>query len=353
MNILPKIRSNLKQLFRRREAFEFSVKTPLFENFRIKLVVITVATLFWFAVVTENEYSYELDIPIVVANLLPSKTLSRSLPARARVRFEGRGKALLALLFTRDAYLELDLANARNSVELELKPAMVHVPRRGLSVTPRQVIAPNTIALKLSNLHTRRVPLKPMIGVETQAGYTVVGDIQLEPDSITITGPEELVKKIASVPTQAWSAKEVRESLVREVKLQAFPDSTCITLPFDKTKVTVDVQKIIELNLQEIPVRVKNAPAHLNVTAVPSTLALTVEGGERLLINLKREELAAYIDFAHASDDEAQGHPVEILAPPGVRYRNVKPGLVQTHDGARQSCRFSPLKLPAMKPAPR
>ncbi len=303
------------------------MKTPLLENYRIKLVVITVATLFWFAVVTENDYSYELDIPIIVTNLLPTKTVACALPATARVRFEGRGKALLALLFTRDAYLEADLANARNSVELELKPAMVHVPRRNLSVTARQVIAPNTIALKLSNLQTRAVPIKPMIEIGTQAGFTVVGGVRLEPDSITINGPEELVKKITAVPTQAWSQKEVRESIVREVELQAFPDSTWIKLPFKKSTATVDVQKIIELNLQEIPVRVKNAPAHLNVSAVPSTLALTVEGGERLLLDLKREDLVAYIDFAHASENEAHGHPVEILAPPGVRYRNVKPAL--------------------------
>lgn len=303
------------------------MKNPLLENYRIKLVVITVATLFWFAVVTENEYSYEFDVPIIVANLSPTKTLSGNLPASARVRFEGRGKALLTLLFSRDAYVELDLSSMRNSAEIELKPAMVHVPRRNFPVTARQVIAPNTIAVKISDLHTRAVPIRPMIEIGTQPGYTVVGGIRLEPDSVAITGPEEFVKKITAVPTQRLSRKEVRESVVMEVELQAFPDSMWIEQSLKKTEVTADVQKIIELNLQEIPVRVKNAPSHLNVTAVPSTLSLTVEGGERLLLGLKREDLLAYIDFAHASDNEVQGHPAEILAPPGVRYRNVKPSL--------------------------
>ncbi len=303
------------------------MKNPLLENYRIKLVVITVATVFWFAVVTENDYSYELDIPIFVTNLLPTKTLSSTLPATARVRFEGRGKALLALMFTRDAYLELDLATARNSFETDLNPAMVHVPRRNLSVTARQVLAPNTIALKLSTLQTRAVPILPVNEVKTLPGYTVVGDLSLEPDSVLITGPEEFIKKISAVPTQPLRAKEVSRSFEVNLALQAFPDSMWITLPLHQVKAAVDVQKIIELNLQEIPVRVKHAPAHLNVTVVPSTLALTVEGGERLLLNLNREAVSASIDFSHATDNEFEGHPPEIVTPPGVRYRNVKPAL--------------------------
>ena len=303
------------------------MKNPLLENFRIKLVVVIVATLFWFGVVTENDYSYELDIPILVTNLLPTKTLTGTLPATARVRFEGRGKALLALLFTRDAYLELDLASARNSFGIDLQPAMVHVPRRNLSVTPRQVITPNTVALKLSNLKTRTVPIQAQLEVSTPPGYTMVGETKLEPDSITITGPEEHLKKISAVPTRVLSPKETSTGFTTELELQSFPDSLWIKMPFNKTEATVDIQKIIELNLQEIPVRVKNAPAHLNVTAVPSTLALTVEGGEKLLLNLKREDVSAFIDFSHANDNELEGHPPEIVAPPDVRYRNVKPVL--------------------------
>lgn len=307
--------------------FEVSVKNPLLENFRIKLVVVIVATLFWFAVVTENEYSYELEIPILVSNLLPTKTLASALPATARVRFEGRGKALLALWFTRDAYLELDLATARNSYEADLNPAMVHVPRRNLSVTARQVLSPNTVALKLSNLQTRAVPILPQNEVSTPAGYTVVGGVRVEPDSIMITGPEEFIKKITAVATQPLRAKEAGKSFSTTLELQSFPDSMWIRLPFRQVEATVDVQKIIELDLQEIPVHVKHAPAQLNVTVVPSTLALTVEGGEKLLLNLKREEVSAYIDFAHANDNEYDGHPPEITTPPGVRYRNVKPAL--------------------------
>lgn len=283
--------------------------------------------LFWFAVVTENEYSYELEIPIIVSNLLPTKTLASTLPASARVRFEGRGKALLTLLFTRDAYLELDLATARNSFETDLKPDMVHVPRRNLTVTARQVLSPNTIALKISNLQSREVPIVAVSEVSTIAGYTVVGGVRVVPDSLVLSGPEELLRKIKAVHTKPLRAKEAGKSFSAPLELETFPDSTWIRLSFNQVEATVEVQKIIELDLQEIPVRVKNGPAHLKVTVVPSTLALTVEGGEKLLLNLKREEVNAFIDFAHAHDNEYEGHPPEIVTPPGVRYRNVKPSL--------------------------
>jgi hypothetical protein len=72
---------------------------------------------------------------------------------------------------------------------------------------------------------------------------------------------------------------------------------------------------------------VENVPSHLKVSAVPSTVTLTVEGGERLLMRLRREDISAYIDYARIRSTEAAGHPIVIKAPPGVRCRNVRPAL--------------------------
>jgi hypothetical protein len=52
---------------------------------------------------------------------------------------------------------------------------------------------------------------------------------------------------------------------------------------------------------------------------------LTVEGGEKLLLNLKKENIVAYIDYARMRDTTGAGHPAYIRTPDGVRYRDVKP----------------------------
>ncbi len=284
------------------------------------------AALFWFAVATENDYSYDVDAPIFLTNLPAHKIIVSEVPATAKVRFAGKGKALLALLFYRNLFIELDLSHLRHAAEIELSPTMVQLGRRGIPVTATQVLSPHTVFVKLGSLKEKVVPIKPAVEIQTPPGYTLVGEARIEPDSMVISGPEEFVKSLRAVRTVPREFHNVRQGFAEEIALQAFPDSMKIEMPFKSARLSVDVQKLIELNLQEIPVRVRNVPAHLKVTAVPSTVALTVEGGERVLMRLQREDISAYIDYAHLPAGIA-GHALAIETPPGVRHRNVRPGL--------------------------
>ncbi len=298
-----------------------------FENHRIKLIALILASVFWFVVATENEYSYDAEAPIYFTNLPAHKIIVGEVPATAKVRFAGKGKSLLALLFYREAFIELDLSHVRHEAEIELTHTMVQVGRRGIPVTATQVLAPHAISIRLGSLKEKVVPIKVEVEIQTPPGYTQVGEMQLEPDSITLAGPEEFVKSLNEIRTLPREFRNVRNDLAEELALQTFADSLKIEMPFKTVRLSAEVQKIIELNLQEIPVRVRHVPAHLKATAVPSTVALTVEGGERLLMRLKREDLSAYIDYACIQASEVAGHPLSIEAPPGVRCRNMRPSL--------------------------
>jgi YbbR domain-containing protein len=317
------------------------MKGTLLENYRVKLVVIALATLFWFAVVTENDYEYDIDVPVVLVNTPEGKIPVNDPPATARVRFEGKGRALLALLFSRDARVVLDLDNIRHSHTFNLRPQMVHRPRGGAALTPLQILAPDTVRVQLTNRLEKTIPVIAAVNITTVPGYTVVQPWRLDPDSVKISGPKETVRNIDSVLTVHKEFTSAQQRFSQRLRLQPFPESMRIRLAVDEIDFFADVQKLIEVTLQEIPVQVQNVPARLKVTPVPSTLSLTVEGGEQLLLNLKREDIKAYIDFARIRGSETEGHPAYIRTPDGVRYRDVKPAFfklimeVQNHAPAR------------------
>lgn len=302
------------------------LKSNFVENYRIKIIVITIATVFWFAVVTENVYEYDMDVPLVVVNVPPGKTVIGKLPQQARVRFEGRGKALFALLFQREARLVIDLAENGSSKVVQVQRDHVQIGRWGLPITAKQILAPHELKIQLANLLTKEVAIVPVADLTTLPGYAVVGKIQVSPDSIKISGPEALVRPIRAIATTQVQARNLRSRFVQEVPLQDFPDSLNINLSNRTATVAVDVQKLIEITLPEIPIRVRNAPRHLIVTPLPSTLSLTLEGGEQLLLGLKREDINATIDFQQVKGllDHEDYVPI-ISVPEGVSYRNVKP----------------------------
>lgn len=299
----------------------------LFEHPRVKLIAVIMASIFWFVVATESDYSYDSEVPILFVNLPADRIIVQQLPDVAKVRFQGKGKSLLALLFHRDAFIEIDLSLVRAQTEIELKRDMVQLGRRGIPVAATQVLAPHTITVKLGSLQEKMVPIKPAIQIHVPPGFTLVGDLDLEPDSLAISGPDEFVSSVQEIQTVPREFRNVRRGFEERIALQALPDSMQIEMSFTSVQLKAEVQKIIELNLQEIPVRVQNAPSHLKVTAVPSTVAITVEGGERVLMQLRREDISAYIDYARIRSTEVGGHPVVVETPPGVRYRNARPAL--------------------------
>lgn len=304
-----------------------ALKNTLLENLRVKLVVGALAVLFWFAVVTENIYEYDIDVPIIAVNVPEGKILANELAQKARVRFEGRGRALLRLMFSREAYLILDLSNVRRRHAFALQRQMVHAPRGGLELAALQILYPDTVWVRFTNLLEK--PVRPFadVKINTMPGYTVIPPFRFDPDSIVISGPEDIVRRIDSVMTEHKEFDNVQKNIEARLRLQPFPESRHIKLSGQTVQFHADVEKLIEVTLQEIPVRVYNVPRHLKITPLPSTLSLTVEGGEKLLLHLKKENIVAYIDYTRIRDTDAAGHPAYIQTPEGVRYRDVKPAL--------------------------
>lgn len=304
-----------------------ALKSTLLENWRVKLVVGALATLFWFAVVTENIYEYDVDIPIVPVNVPDGKLLAHDLPAKAHVRFEGKGRALLSLLFSHEARLVLDLSNVRRRQAFPLQRQMVHSRRGGVELNPLQIIYPDTVWVRLTNLLEKPVRVSALVKITPQPGYTVMPPFHLLPDSIHLSGPEEIVRNLDSVNTEYREFSNVQHNISARLSLQKFPAAPEVTLSTASVQFDAEIQKLIEVTLQEIPVQIQNVPSHIKVTPVPSTLSLTVEGGEKLLLNLKKENIIAYIDYARIRDSAIAAHPAYIRTPEGVRYRDVKPAL--------------------------
>ena len=295
------------------------------ENWRVKLASILIAILFWFAVVTEGDFEYEVDLPIVATDIPRGKTLIQPLPETVRVRLEGRGKAMLALLFYRDARVIIDCGGIHRSRRVAVTPQMVEPPRRRGVIVAREILYPDSVWIGLSLLKSKRVPVIPSVTLHTVAGYIIAAPISLRPDSIIVEGAEEVVVKVDRLLTEARTFGGVRSGFQRRLKV-IVPQDLPIKLSAEIVEFSVDVQKLVERTLEEIPVEVKNAPASLQVSVVPSTVKLKLEGGEKILLGLRREDVQVYIDYERAIREPANlGHAAYISVPEGVRYSDVTP----------------------------
>ena len=70
----------------------------------IRLGAISLASLLWIFVISENIYLMVVDMPIEARNLPARHALKEEVPTYAKVRLKGTGRSLLKLFYLVDLY---------------------------------------------------------------------------------------------------------------------------------------------------------------------------------------------------------------------------------------------------------
>jgi YbbR domain-containing protein len=305
------------------------MRLAIFENYKVKLTALIVAILFWFAVVTESNYQYDMDVRIQPVNVPEDRIIVNELAPSAKVRFEGNGKSLLALRFSEEATLEMNLENVKADAQIPLHESMLRIPRRSRNIDNWHVLSPDTILVKLAYLEKKKVPIVSQIHVEAAPAFTVVGKIRFSPDSVLLSGPIQQVRLIERIYTEELEFLARRTDVRGKAKLKAPPDSLKINMARQDVAFHVDIQKLLEQSFTEIPVRVINAPRNLKITPRPSTVSLKVIGGEEHILQLTQKDFDVSVDYNQRNDQNALGYMPIIRHPPDIRVAEVVPDYVK------------------------
>jgi YbbR domain-containing protein len=297
-----------------------------FRNYQIKIVVVIIAVFIWFFVVTENDYEYVMEVPVKVINIPQGMVLFNEIPKNAKVKIKGSGKALIALSVSRGARLELDLSDVHHKKTFFLQPKNVLLSRPAGSIETQEIISPDSMTVVLDEFQIKKTPVVAKIKAKTAPGYTIVGDVLINPDSVIISGPKRIVSQIDKVFTSEVEYSDLEFDLNDTVPLAAVP-SEKVDTSVKQVDIFLNVQKLLEVTINEVPVEVRNAPRNITVHVVPSTLSLVLEGGGELLSSVSREDIVAYIDYSRVKGSPHKEHPAYIETPPGVSYRDVRPKL--------------------------
>jgi hypothetical protein len=305
------------------KAVAMKLTIKILNNLKYKIIVILLAILIWFFVKTEDNYSYSFDVPIQINNLEKDHIIVNDLPKNVEAIFWGKGRALFSLMLRRDVSYNVDVANLNGNVKINLDKGNIRMFRKA-DVDVLNIIHPKEIDVVLSKLLVKKVPIVCSCDIKTLPGYTMVDELRLEPDSVVLKGPEKELVLISSVFTEKKSFHEVKRDFEKKVKLIK-PEQTHVTLDVDQSKLSADIQKLMEKRIVEIPVTVTHPPGNASVSVIPSTLSLILEGGTEILLNVTHNDISAYIDYDKVVASNEKYHPAYIVTPPGIRYRDVKP----------------------------
>ena len=277
--------------------------TSFFKNIAFPVGAFFLAMLLWLFVVSGDQYTMMLDLPIEARNLNSQKTYLEEVPGYASVILKGKGRDLFKSYILQnysDIKLVLDLDGISQEYEFILNDYFEKNPRKVVippshNVSFIEVVYPNRINIRLDEVMEKKVPIISNIHSLVKDGYLQIGNTQLESDSLVIIGPKVELNKINEVHT----AKDTLFNLSKSIRgtIDLISQNRLIKFSLRKINYFLDVQQISERIIVDIPVNVINKVRGIRVFPSPQTVSLTVVGGVNQIADIEPNDISVIVDF--------------------------------------------------------
>lgn len=241
----------------------------------LRLVSLGLAMVLWYFMGGEDIVNKNVMVPVEVINLPRDLVISNQFKKEIEVSVSGP-RSLILDMGNLALSRQVDLAQATpGTMVLENSNDVIDVPR-GVKVLR---IQPKSVILSLDKMIQKQFPVNP-VTVGVLAPDFVLKDIRMEPDSISITGPQTVLSQFEVLRTKAIDIAGLRSSTQIQIPLELDPviveliGATTITADLDITVETVQ-KKISNLSVEveKNGVRQRVTPATVSIDVVlPKTL---------------------------------------------------------------------------------
>lgn len=261
------------------------------------------ALLLWIFVVSQNEYTIILDLPIEARNLNVQKAHKEEVPPSASVRLRGTGRDLFKSFLLKNFggfKLVLDLEGISKEYEFVLNDYFEKFPQKvvlplNYNLSFVEVVYPNRIKISLDDYSSKSVPIISNLHIKPAPGFLLVGNQIIRPEKIDIAGPKKDLALINHIETIYDTINGLTSFYSGEIKTQSL--GRLIKYSTNYVEISLDIQNISERIIADVPVIVVNIPDKIRVFPSPQTVSLTVIGGVNQISNLNPTDIKVIVDF--------------------------------------------------------
>ena len=286
-----------------------------FNNIFFPIGAFSLAILLWLFVISGDQYTMVLDIPIEARNLNAQKTYLKEVPKYASVMLNGKGRDLFKSYILQKYAgfkLVLDLEGISQEYEFVLNDYFEKNPRKvvlpsSYKLTFVEVIYPNRIKISLDEIMEKMVPINSNLEISLADGYTQVGEIKFIPDSVIIVGPKAELNNINNIHTIKDTLLDLSYAAKNNIEL-TFP-SRLINCQVSEINYYLNIQQISERIIVDIPIQITNKVNGIRVFPSPQTVSLTVVGGAVQISKIKPSDVLVTVDFRSWSINQSFYEP--------------------------------------------
>ncbi|WP_295181472.1 YbbR-like domain-containing protein [uncultured Christiangramia sp.] len=273
---------------RRRRFKKSSIKT--FGFFLIFSAIV------WVLVQFSKTYTQVIEVPVNYLNVPLDKSISDERPDHVDLQLQDNGFSIYYYKIF-NLKLDIDLSEATESDKNLIYSIENHITviEQQLKVTLEDSrIIQDEIVIPFQFKKEKMLKIISNVEVSYAVGYSADEPLQLVPDSVKVSGPEEVITKLSSIPTLKKKLENVNSDLDGSVKLDTTGYGE-LSFYENSVRYTQKVEKFTE-GKAEIPVEVINVPDNLNLAYFPKSVVVYYQ------VNLEEFEKVGASDFSVVCD---------------------------------------------------
>ncbi len=295
------------------------------ENIGLKIVSLVIAVFLFWVVREDKGQEVDVEVPVVLSNLSEHEVFVGEMPKVLRVRVRDRWSRLARALERKANPYLVDLRGFSDQTVYVFEADRIRqlLGVTGLSI---QSVYPSDFVVRTEPKVERVVPVRANFVGKPQEGYEVVtARVRVEPSEVRVWGAKTSVQQVNELFTYPVNLgtldKDVR--LVVKVQKPAFP---FIFLDDEQVTLHIPVQALQgRLNLEEVPVLVKNCPEGFACRVEPASVRVSLHGPKPVLLRVERREVPVEV-LVQVGDEEASvgrhsSVPVECRRPAELECR--------------------------------
>jgi hypothetical protein len=273
-------------------------------NFNSFFFFLFFAVVIWIFVQFSKQYNEIIDIPVEYVNIPPDKLLDADNPTILKLRMEENGfKIAWFSLFPPTLYVDVSKA-----VEQEDQLLYFIDDNRNDILSQLNIdfedsrFVKDLVAIDFQQKQEKKLPVVSRIEIEFAAGYSATDPLQLQPDSVKVSGPDALLDTLGSLYTQKLKLRKIKEDVSGKIRI----DTTGLkNLTMYKPELTysIDVEKFTEGSVQ-VPIQLINVPEELNVVIFPKETLLFYQVALKDYNEVVPSDFRVVADFSQVQESQ-------------------------------------------------
>ena len=291
--------------------------------------------IFWYLNSLGKNIESDLKYPVRYINLPKERILSEDLPSRLELYLKGPGYSVLKLKLSGSrAPLILDISTINyrrvpgsNTLSYYFLSSGLIPKLKSQLRTECEIVAikPDTLFFTFDRIIAKAVPVIPDVEILTEKQYSVKGNIQVNPDSVILTGPKHIIDTVDNVKTRFKRLTGVDETITRNFMLKTSKEYSSSV---KKVTVTIPVEQFTEAEIH-VPVKIINRPESIDIKIFPDEVTVRCQVAVSDYNQFKERPFEVVLDLNKVNLNSTDKIPVEIPnVPPFVNSLRVTPSKV-------------------------